>query len=132
MCGGSAAALHGAGPGEVAAGGAALLSDGIRHLRQYGALEFLQEVIAHENIQHWVEETVSYGYSSAHHKPSSYNLQVVALVVQLKQYKDMVGQPADEECGYQGSHNFEGLGGLAHHSVGSQSQDDDRVTKDDD
>lgn len=56
---------------------------------------------------------------------------VVVLVVQLKEDKDVVGQPADEESKDECSHDFERFGVLGH-PVGSKFEDDDGVAEDDD
>ena len=59
-------AVHGAGPGQVSADGAALIRHRVLHLWEHGALELPLEVVAHENVQHRVEEAVRCSHRSAY------------------------------------------------------------------
>ena len=129
VCGSSA--VHGAGPGQVSAGGAAVLRHRVLHLREHGALELLPEVIAHENIQHRVEEAVCRCHRRAYFESRDQGSTVVVLVVQLEQDEHVVGQPADEESSDQGAHHFEGFVGLGHPAA-AELEDDDGVANNDD
>lgn len=64
VCGSSA--VHGAGPGQVPADGAAFVRHRVLHLWEHGALELPLEVVAHENVQHRVEEAVRCRHRSAY------------------------------------------------------------------
>lgn len=55
----------------------------------------------------------------------------IVLVVELKQDKDVIRQPADEKSSDERRHDFEGFGGFGH-SVGPKFEDDDGVADDDD
>lgn len=124
-------AVHGAGPGQVSAGGAAFLSHCVLHLWEQGALELLLEVIAHENIQHWVEDAVRCSHADGQLESGGQNVAVVVFVVELEEDEDVVGQPAEEKSSDERGHDSEGLGGFDH-PVGSQFENDDRVADDDD
>lgn len=58
--------VHGAGPGQVSAGGAAFIRHRVLHLWEHWALELLLEVVAHEDIQHRIEETICCCHRSAY------------------------------------------------------------------
>lgn len=130
MCGGSA--VHGAGPGQVpAGGGAAVLRHGVLHLWEHGALELLPEVVAHEHVQHRVEEAVGGRRQSADFEADGQEVAVEVVLVELQHDEHVVRKPAEEERHHQRTHDSEGLGGLGHPVV-PKFEDDDRVADDDD
>lgn len=130
VCGGSA--VHGAGPGQVAAGGgAALLRHGVLHLREHGALELLPEVVAHEHVQHRVEDAVGGRRQSADFEADDQKVAVEVTLVELQHDEHVVRKPAEEERSHERTHDSEGLGGLGHPVV-PNFEDDDRVADDDD
>lgn len=58
-------AVHGAGPGQVTADGAALVRHGVLHPGEHGALELLLEVVAHKDVKHRVQEAVGRRHQGA-------------------------------------------------------------------
>lgn len=124
--------VKGAGPGHVPAEGrASLLRHGVLHLSEHRALKLLLEVVAHEDVQHRVEEAVGCSQRSPHFESRVQNIMVVVMGVQLEQHKHVIWQPADKERRHERRHDLERFGGFGH-PVGAQFEDDDGVADDDD